>query len=92
MYIKKAMGPSVVTLSDGSKMTRADLPPPGTRRWVTRRKAAVIKGILSGLIGREEACEMYEISEDELNEWMEKARERGEKGLRATSVRKDRQP
>ena len=49
MYRKKIQGPRAVTLPDGSIMTRADLPPPETRRWVASRKAAVVRGVVHGL-------------------------------------------
>ncbi|MEY8837794.1 DUF1153 domain-containing protein, partial [Cribrihabitans sp. XS_ASV171] len=34
MFLRKVEGPRSVTLPDGSIMTRADLPPANTRRWV----------------------------------------------------------
>ena len=33
-----------------------DLPPPNTRRWVVRRKAAVVTAVRAGRITLEEAC------------------------------------
>ena len=45
MFLKKVEGPRAVTLPDGSTMTRADLPPENTRRWVASRKAAVVRGV-----------------------------------------------
>ncbi len=38
MYLKRVDGPRAVTLPDGKVMTRADLPPPDTTRWVASRK------------------------------------------------------
>ncbi len=55
MYLKKIDGPRAVTLPNGRVMTRADLPPAETRRWVASRKAAVVRGVLFGLITRSEA-------------------------------------
>ncbi len=46
MYLKKIDGPRAVNLPDGSVMTRADLPPVETRRWVASRKAAVVKAVV----------------------------------------------
>ena len=45
MFLRKGTGPRVVTLPDGTQMTRADLPPPGTTRWVARRKESVVRGV-----------------------------------------------
>lgn len=55
MYLKKVEGPRAVTLPDGSVMSRADLPPADTVRWVASRKAAVVRGVVYGLITQEEA-------------------------------------
>ena len=41
-------------------------PPPGTRTWGSRKKAAVILCIRSGLITREEAYAAYSLSPEEL--------------------------
>ena len=50
MYLKRVDGPRQVTLPDGSILTRADLPPADTRRWVASRKAVVVKAVVYGLI------------------------------------------
>jgi hypothetical protein len=50
---KYVMGP------DGSPLTMADLPGPGTKRWVIRRKAEVIAAVRGGLLSLEEACSRY---------------------------------
>ena len=59
MYLKKVDGPRAVTLGDGSVMTIADLPPARTRRWVASRKAAVVCGVVHGLISKDDALERY---------------------------------
>lgn len=92
MYLKKIEGPRAVTLPDGSIMTRADLPPKETRRWVASRKAAVVKGIGHGLLSTEEACALYDLSEEELDEWMSAVKQHGEAALKATSLQRYRQP
>ncbi|PTQ68003.1 DUF1153 domain-containing protein [Celeribacter persicus] len=92
MYLKKVDGPRAVTLPDGSIMTRADLPPKDTRRWVASRKAAVVKGVAFGLIPVTEALKMYGLSEEEFNSWKNAITEHGEAALKATSVQKYRQP
>ena len=50
--IKYVIGP------DGSPLTVADLPAPGTR-WVVRRKAEVVAAVRGGLLSLEEACSRY---------------------------------
>ncbi len=92
MYIKKGKGPLFVTLNDGSKMSRADLPPPQTHRWVASRKARVVKAVEAGLLENAEACEIYGLSDEELTDWCDKARKHGEAALKTTSVQKYRQP
>ena len=44
---------------DGSPLTIADLPTPGTKRWVARRKAEVVAAVRGGLLSLEEACSRY---------------------------------
>ncbi len=50
MFLKKVDGPRAVTLPDGTILTRADLPPPETRRWVASRKLTVVRAVAYGLI------------------------------------------
>jgi transposase-like protein len=64
-----------------------DLPPPSTRRWVARRKAAVLRAIRSGAISVEEACRRYELSEEELLAWQRAFEAHGLPGLRASRLR-----
>ncbi|SDN89397.1 Protein of unknown function [Lutimaribacter pacificus] len=92
MYLRKVGGPRAVTLPDGSVMTRADLPPADTRRWVASRKAAVVRAVLSGLIARDEALDRYGLSEEEFSEWLTAIRTHGYDALRATATQKYRQP
>ena len=92
MFIKRLEGPRTVTLPDGSTMSRADLPPVDTRRWVASRKAAVVKAVACGLISRDEAKARYALSEEELKGWEDAVRNHGTKALRATSIQRYRQP
>jgi hypothetical protein len=92
MYLRKVDGPRSVTLPDGTIMTRADLPPPNTRRWVASRKAAVVRAVTAGLITREVALESYALSDDEFTEWEQAIAAHGEAALRATALQKYRQP
>jgi hypothetical protein len=91
MYLKKVEGPRAVTLPDGSIMTQADLPEDGTRRWVASRKAAVVRGVLYGLLSEEAALQKYRLSEDEFKEWVRAVTMHGEAALKATAVQKYRQ-
>ncbi|WP_368188030.1 DUF1153 domain-containing protein [Aestuariibius sp. HNIBRBA575] len=92
MYLRKVDGPRSVTLPDGSTMTRADLPPSNTMRWVASRKAAVVKAVAAGLISRESAIESYSLSEEEYESWESAVETHGEAALRTTAIQKYRQP
>ena len=91
MYLKKVEGPRAVTLADGSKMTQAVLPAAGTRRWVASCKAAVVRGVVYGLISKDEALKRYSLSDDEFIEWVRAVSTHGEGGLKAKMVQKYRQ-
>lgn len=91
MYLRKIEGPRSVKLPDGRILTRADLPAADTRRWVASRKAVVVKAVVHGLLSRDEAKEMYSLSDDELSEWENAVRSHGVKALKATSLQKYRQ-
>ncbi|TFL18214.1 CtrA inhibitor SciP [Jannaschia formosa] len=91
MYLRKGPGPRVVTLPDGTQMSRADLPPAGTTRWVARRKALVVMGIESGLMTLEEAMERYELSEEEYAAWAAAVSRHGTEGLKTTLLQQFRQ-
>ena len=67
-----------------------ELPPPNTKRWVPRRKAAVVTALLSGAITTEEACRRYALSEEELSGWQRAFGADGIPGLRATRPRNRR--
>lgn len=91
MYLKKVDGPRAVTLPDGSIMTRADLPPASTRRWVASRKAAVVTGVVFGLIPLKEALKLYGLSQEEYDSWRSAIENHGENALKTTSLQKYRQ-
>jgi hypothetical protein len=63
-----------------------DLPPPTTKRWVVRRKAAVLAAVRSGVITIEEACRRYGLSEEEFLSWQRAFDAHGLPGLRATRL------
>lgn len=90
MYLKKIDGPRAVSLPDGTTLTRADLPPTSTRRWVASRKAAVVKAVRFGLISEDEALDTYSLSTEELLSWTRAVAKHGEAALKATAVQKFR--
>lgn len=92
MYLRKVDGPRAVTLPDGTIMSRADLPPDTTRRWVASRKAAIVRAVTFGLIARQTALDTYGLSEEELREWENATTNYGEAALKATALQKYRQP
>ena len=91
MYLKRVDGPRQVSLPDGTTLTRADLPPADTRRWVASRKAVVVKAVLYGLISQTEALERYDLSEEEFALWRDAITTHGEKALKVTAIQKYRQ-
>ncbi len=91
MYLKKVEGPRAVTLADGTVMTAGDLPPSKTRRWVASRKAAVVRGVVYGLITKDDALKRYSLSDDEFIEWVRAVSTHGEAALKTTMVQKYRQ-
>lgn len=91
MFLKKIDGPRAVTLPDGTIMTRADLPPAETRRWVASRKARVVKAVAFGLLPLKEALERYALSEEEFALWRDAVEKHGEKALKVTAIQKFRQ-
>lgn len=92
MFLKKVEGPRAVTLPDGSVLSLADLPSASTRRWVASRKATVVRGVLYGLITQEDAMERYALSEEEFQSWVTAIADHGVEALKATALKKYRQP
>jgi hypothetical protein len=90
MYIRRIPGPTAVTLADGRVLTRADLPPPTTRRWVASRKAVVVHAVDSGLITTEEAMQTWALSDEELAGWRAAVARHGIGALKATAVQRFR--
>ena len=66
------------------------LPPTDTKRWVPRRKAAVVAAVRSGAISLEEACRLYHLSEEEFRGWERGIEVHGVAGLRSTRLQIDR--
>lgn len=91
MFLKKVDGPRQVTLPDGAVLTRADLPPANTTRWIARRKAVVVRAVLYGLLPQDEALRRYGLSEEEFSLWCKAIADHGEPGLRVTKLKRYRQ-
>jgi hypothetical protein len=72
--VKYVIGP------DGSPLTIADLPAPGTKRWVIRRKAEVVAAVRGGLLSLEEFLA-----------WQFSIDQHGLAGLRTTRIQQYRQ-
>ena len=75
---------------DGSPLTIADLPAPGTKRWVIRRKAEVVAAVRGGLLSLDEACKRYTLTVEEFLAWQHAIDRFGLAGLRATRVQQYR--
>ncbi len=71
-----------VTGSPG--LTSKDLPPIGLRRWIPRRKAQLVGAVHQGLIERDEALRLYDLSDDEFNNWERLFTRHGLRGLYVT--------
>jgi len=69
-----------------------ELPPANTRRWVVRRKAAVVAAVEGGKITLEEACRRYQLTEEEFRAWQRAYDAHGLPGLRATRLQQYRSP
>lgn len=83
--VKYVIGP------DGSPLTIADLPPPGTHRWVIRRKAEVVAAVRGGLLSLEDACSRYTLTTEEFLSWQLSIDQYGLAGLRTTRIQHYRQ-
>jgi hypothetical protein len=73
-------------MSNLSPPIDATLPPPDTKRWSPGRKAAVVAAARAGLISREDACERYMLSDEELQAWERALDQNGVPGLRTTRL------
>jgi hypothetical protein len=83
----------VMVLASPRKATSRDkadlvLPPPETKRWSSRRKAAILVGVRTGVLTREEACQRYLLSEEEFASWEAAFDRAGIPGLRVQSYRR----
>lgn len=86
MRIAMAQRPDITDADADLPKSLDDLPPPGTRRWVIRRKAEVVAGVRAGLISLEEACQRYSLSVEEFLSWQRSIDRHGLRGLRTTRI------
>jgi hypothetical protein len=75
-----------------NQMILNELPPPDTKRWVVRRKAAVVTAVKNGAITLEEVCSRYNLSVEEFLSWQEMIDKHGVRGLRVTRLQDYRAP
>jgi hypothetical protein len=74
----------------GAVLTRDDLPPTDTRRWVASRKAQVVAAVESGLVTIEEVMERYALSFEEYCQWQRAMDRGGVAGLRVCRTQRER--
>jgi hypothetical protein len=79
-------------LSDSlvEKLLKEGLPPPNTRRWVVRRKAAVVVAVKTGTITIDQACQVYQLTEEEFLSWKHAFETHSLAGLRTTWIQQYR--
>lgn len=70
----------------GHELTRENLPPQCTSRWVARRKAEVVTAVEGGLLTVSEACSRYSLTLEELASWQRCYGRGGLKGLYLANV------
>ncbi|AHE56827.1 DUF1153 domain-containing protein [Sphingomonas sanxanigenens] len=70
----------------GEPLTLETLPPPGTKRWVVRRKAEVVAAVAGGLLTVDEACDRYGLTIEEFAGWQRAVDRSGMPGLRVTRI------
>lgn len=73
--------------SSNIEALRDALPPKDTKRWVARRKAAVVAALEAGAITESEACARYGLSEEELTGWRDSVARHGVPALFATRLK-----
>mgnify|MGYP000744662629 CR=1 FL=1 len=71
-------------------LTRDNLPPRDTTRWVASRKAQVVAAVEGGLITIEEAMARYDLSLEEFYSWQRAMDRGGVSGLRVAAAQRGR--
>jgi hypothetical protein len=90
MYSDSPGRPTSIIGPAGKPLSLDDLPPPGTKRWVIRRKAEVVTAVRAGLLTLEEACARYNLSVEEFLSWQSLIDKHGMRGLRTTRLQQYR--
>jgi hypothetical protein len=75
----------------GNPLSIADLPQPGTYRWVIRRKAEIVAAVVGGLLSLEDACSRYALTVEEFLAWQRSIESHGLRGLRTTRCQQYRE-
>ena len=83
---------SIISMANSGQIQKIlnELPPPDTKRWVIRRKAAVVAAVKNGAITLDDVCWLYDISVEEFLTWQEMIEKRGIRGLRVTKLQEFR--
>ena len=86
MIENQKIRPATVIGPLGEAMTIDTLPPPGTTRWVVRRKAEVVAAVNGGLLTVDEVCDRYSLTIEEFAGWQRAVDRSGMPGLRVTRI------
>lgn len=86
MFENQKIRPAQVIGPLGEPLTLETLPPPGTTRWVVRRKAEVVAAVNGGLLSIDEVCERYTLTVEEFAAWQRAVERSGMPGLRVTRI------
>lgn len=74
----------------GDILTRENLPPSDTTRWVASRKAQVVAAVEAGLLTIEEVQQRYRLSMEEFYGWQYALEHAGVAGLRVSARQQER--
>jgi hypothetical protein len=86
MFENQKIRPAQVIGPLGEPLSLETLPPPGTTRWVVRRKAEVVAAVNGGLLSIDEVCERYTLTVEEFAAWQRAVERSGMPGLRVTRI------
>lgn len=86
MIENQKIRPAQVVGPLGEPLTLDTLPPPGTTRWVVRRKAEVVAAVNGGLLSVDEVCDRYDLTVEEFATWQRAVDRSGMPGLRVTRI------
>ncbi len=86
MHTVTAYRPMSVSLPDGSRISRNDLPRPNEKRWTASKKAIVARAVHYSLIDASEAIQWYDLSMSELMSWIARDSDHGIEALKSTRI------